>query len=113
MFDVALYAASVDPADQNAAFAKELELDYPILSDPTKQTATAYGVIAPGKEYASRWTFIIGKDGNILDVVRNVNPLTHGKDLAERLAALGVARRGNGPSASAAPSASSAASRPR
>jgi peroxiredoxin Q/BCP len=114
-FDVAIYAASVDDVETNTSFAKELGLDYPILSDPTKATARAYGVLAPGKEYASRWTFIIGKDGMILDVLRNVNPSTHGADLAARLAELGVPKKGapaspNGsaaPSASAAPTASS------
>lgn len=92
-FDVAVYAASVDSAEDNAAFAKELGLDYPILSDPTKEVATAFGVIGPGKDYASRWTFIIGKDGKVLDVLRQVDPETHGKDVAKRLGELGVPRR--------------------
>jgi peroxiredoxin Q/BCP len=92
-FDVAVYAASVDDLDTNTKFAKELELDYPILSDPSKETAKAYGVIAPGEEYASRWTFIIGKDGTVLDVMRQVNPAKHGKELAARLTALGIGKR--------------------
>lgn len=43
--------------------------------------------------YAERWTFIIGKDGKLLDVMKNVSPRKHGKQLADRLAELGVARR--------------------
>jgi peroxiredoxin Q/BCP len=92
-YDVAIYAASVDPPETNAAFAKELGLDYPILSDPKKDIARAYGVLGPGDEYASRWTFIIGKDGKVLDVLRNVNPGSHGKDVAARLAELGAPHR--------------------
>ena len=113
-FDVAVYAASVDDLDSDTRFAKELGLDYPILADPTKGVAKAYGVIAPGDEYAARWTFIIGKDGKILDVVRQVNPAKHGKEVAARLAALGVPKRGGAPapSASAAPSASGGAPTP-
>ncbi len=99
----------MDSIEQDTAFAKELELDYPILSDASKSVAKAYGVLAPGKEYASRWTFIIGKDGKVLDVLSNVHPSTHGKDLAERLASLGVARKEG---ASAAASASASASAP-
>lgn len=42
---------------------------------------------------ASRWTFIIGKDGKLLDVMRNVKPSEHGKEIAQRLRELGVPRR--------------------
>jgi peroxiredoxin Q/BCP len=93
VFDVALYAASTDPPDKNAKFAQSLSLDYPILSDPTRAVARAYGVLDESGEYADRWTFIIGKDGTILDVMKNVSAAHHGRDLARRLGELGVARR--------------------
>ena len=89
---MAVYAASCDPPDLNKKFAESLGLDYPILSDPTKAVATAYGVLTKGG-YADRWTFIIGKDGKILDVMKDVSPKQHGKDLAAKLAELGVPRR--------------------
>ncbi len=89
---MAVYAASVDPPDVNEGFAKSLGLDYPILSDPTKAVAQAYGVLTKGG-YADRWTFIIDKDGKILDVMKNVSPKQHGKDLAAKLAELGVPKR--------------------
>jgi peroxiredoxin Q/BCP len=89
-YDVAMYAASVDTAETNEKFAKELELDYPILSDPEKTAAKAFGVIEPGSDYASRVTFIIGKDGKILDVLRDVDPKIHGHEVADRLSALKV-----------------------
>jgi peroxiredoxin Q/BCP len=89
---VAVYAASCDPPDVNKKFAESLELDYPILSDPTKAVAKAYGVLTD-RGYADRWTFIIGTDGKILDVLKNVSPKQHGKDLAAKLGELGVAHR--------------------
>ena len=89
---MAVYAASCDPPDVNKKFAESLSLDYPILSDPTKAIAKAYGVLTDGG-YADRWTFIIGTDGKILDVLKNVSPKQHGKDLAAKLGALGVAHR--------------------
>jgi thioredoxin-dependent peroxiredoxin len=89
---VAVYAASCDPADVNKKFAESLGLDYPILSDPTKAVAKAYGVLTEDG-YADRWTFIIGTDGKILDVMKNVSPKQHGKDLAAKLAELGVPKR--------------------
>jgi peroxiredoxin len=38
-----------------------------VLSDPTKQTATAYGVLSE-RGVANRWTFYIGKDGKIVAI---------------------------------------------
>ena len=89
---MALYAASTDDPETNRKFAESLGCDYPILSDPTKETARAYGVLRMGA-YASRHTVYIGKDGKILHVDREVKPATAGADIADRLAALGVARR--------------------
>ncbi len=63
------------------------------MSDATKDAAKAYGVVDDAHPYASRWTFIIGKDGKILEVLKGVNPTSHGEDLTARLAALGVPKR--------------------
>ena len=40
-YDVKYFAASVDDAETNKKFAESLELDFPVLSDPSKETATA------------------------------------------------------------------------
>ena len=85
--------ASVDPPDTNKAFAESLSADFPILSDPDKQVAKAYGVLPEGGEYASRWTFYIGPDGKILHVDRQVKAASHGEEVAARLAALGVEKQ--------------------
>ena len=65
-FDVAYFTASVDDAETNKKFAESLELDYPILSDPGKKVAEAYGVLKSG--YAARHTIYIGTDGKVLHV---------------------------------------------
>ena len=68
-FNVAYFTASCDPADGkrgNISFAKSIEADYPILSDPSKKTAKAYGVVTATRPFPHRWTFYIGKDGKIL-----------------------------------------------
>jgi peroxiredoxin Q/BCP len=92
-FDVAYFAASVDDPETNRRFAKSLEADYPILSDPEKTAAEAYGALMPERGVARRWTFYVGMDGKILFVDRAVQPLTAGRDIAARLAELGVARK--------------------
>ena len=88
-FNVRYFGASVDAASTNARFAASLGIDYPILSDPTKEAARAYGVLGRSG-YASRWTFYIGLDGRILAVDRTVRPSFHGADVAATLESLGI-----------------------
>jgi thioredoxin-dependent peroxiredoxin len=90
---VAYFAASVDDADTNRKFAEHLGADFPILADPDRKAAGAYGVLMPGVRVAKRWTFYIGADGKILYVDKSVKTGTAGQDVAARLAELGVARR--------------------
>ena len=89
-FEVAIFAASVDSQETNRKFAESLQLDYPILSDPEKKAARAYGVLKVG--FASRVTFYIGKEGRILHVDRSVKAATAGEDAARRLQDLGIPR---------------------
>lgn len=77
----------------NKDFAKSLELDYPILSDPDKKVAKAYGVLNPERGFANRWTFYIGKDGKILHIDKEVKAAEHGKHVAAKLAELGVEKK--------------------
>jgi thioredoxin-dependent peroxiredoxin len=95
-FDVQYFAASVDSVETNARFAQTLGLDYPILSDPGKTTARAYGVLSV-IGYASRWTFVIGTDGRILEIDRHVRASTHGTDLAATLKRLRIGNRTQNP----------------
>jgi len=66
---------------------------FPILSDPGKQVASAYGVVTPDRQFAQRWTYYIGVDGKILFVDKKVSTATAGQDLAAKLGELGVARK--------------------
>lgn len=86
-----MFAASVDTPETNKRFAQTLDLDFPVLSDPDRKIATAYGVAGQGG--ALRWTFYIGTDGRILYIDKQVNATAHGRAIARQLAELGVARR--------------------
>ncbi len=92
-FDVAYFTASVDDVQKNTDFAKSLGLDYPILSDPSKKTAEAYGVVHEGRPFAERWTFYIGPDGVVQAVDQKVNTKEHAKDIAKQLEAIGVPKK--------------------
>ncbi len=91
-YDVTYFMASVDPIDKNKGFAAEQKADFPLLSDPTKATARAYGVLNM-MGIANRVTFVIGADGKILSIDRKVNPATAAQDIATTLGTLGVPTR--------------------
>ena len=90
---MAFFEASVDSEERNREVAEVLELEHPILSDPGKDVAGAYGVLAGGRRTAARWTFYIGVDGRILYVDRAVIADGHGEDVPARLDALGIPRK--------------------
>jgi len=92
-FDVAYFMASVDPVEGdkgNKAFAESEKADFPMLGDPTKATAEAYGVIKPEWGVANRWTFYIAKDGTIAFIDKAVKPATSAEDMVAKLAELKV-----------------------
>lgn len=86
---VQYFALSVDAPRTNAEFARSLNLPYPILSDETRETARAYGVLT-ASGFASRWTFYVGVDGRIVHIDRRVNAGAHGGEVAARLQELGI-----------------------
>jgi peroxiredoxin Q/BCP len=80
---------SVDTLEDNTAFAKKENADFPLLADPSKSTAMKYGVLS-ARGVANRWTFYIGPDGKIVDIDRMVNPAESGQEIVKRLKALNV-----------------------
>jgi len=93
VFDVSYFAASCDTPEKNKEFGESLGLDFPILSDPEKGVAKAYGVVTPERELPFRWTYYVGADGKILYIDKEVKTGTAGADVAVRLKALGVPAR--------------------
>jgi peroxiredoxin Q/BCP len=65
------------------------EADFPLLSDPTKETAKAYGVLNE-RGTASRWTFYIDKTGKISYIEKTVKPDTSAEDMIAKLSDLKV-----------------------
>ena len=92
-YDVTYFMASVDPLELNTKFAAEHKADFPLLSDPTKETAKAYGVLGPAAAapVSSRWTFYIDKDGKVAYVDKAVAPATSAEDMIKKLGELKVA----------------------
>jgi len=103
-YNVVYFMASVDPLEENIKFAKatsvklgetvveKKEADFPMLSDPTKETAKAYGVLNE-RGFATRWTFYIDKAGRIAAIDTNVRPPTSAEDMIAKLDELKIATR--------------------
>lgn len=89
-FDIVYFTASCDTPELNKEFANELELDFPILSDPDHKASDAFGVTDAVQKFPRRWTFIIGKDGKILAIDKEVKTASHGADIAAKLKELGT-----------------------
>ena len=81
--------ASTDSLEDNTGFATKNGATFPILADPEKSVAKAYGVLAP-LGYARRWTFYIDPEGLIAKIDKKVNPVSAGVNLVENLEALGA-----------------------
>ncbi len=90
---MAYFTASCDSVEKNTEFAKSLDLDYVILSDPEKNVAKAFGVVHEGREVPERWTFIIGEDGRIVHVDRMVKADSHGEDIVATLEKLKIPKK--------------------
>mgnify|MGYP001038913105 FL=1 len=84
------FMISVDDPQTNQEFAESLESNFPLLSNPTKEVAEAYGVVTADRAFPFRWTYIIGGDGKILKIDKEVNPSTAGQDLVAHMASLGL-----------------------
>ena len=79
-----LFAISVDSVESQAEFVKEYEIPYVHLSDPKKMACKKYaGTNIAG--LAKRSTFVIGIDGVIRDVMREINVTSHGQEILASL----------------------------
>ena len=90
---MAYFTASTDDAETNKKVAESLSLNYPILSDPGKKVAEAYGVVHEGRAVPERWTFYIDKSGVIKAIDQKVNAGAHGQEVAKKLEELGIPKK--------------------
>ncbi len=60
---------SADKVDKQAEFDAKHDLGYPLLSDPDRRVAAAFGVKRPGPIFNKRATFVIGTDRTILAAI--------------------------------------------
>jgi peroxiredoxin Q/BCP len=83
---------SPDSETSHVRFRQKYDLPFTLLADPDHAAAEAYGVwvekTMDGTTYMGieRSTFVIGADGNLVQVLRQVAPETHADDVLAALA---------------------------
>jgi thioredoxin-dependent peroxiredoxin len=80
---IKVYGVSMQDAASHAAFIEKHKLPFPLVVDSDRSVTKAFGVPVSGGEYAARHTFLIGADGKIKQIWRDVKPQSHAKEVLE------------------------------
>ncbi len=81
--DTVIFGVSRDSLKSHQNFVNKQTLNFPLLSDPDTVVCKAYGVFKLKKNYGreymgiERSTFIIGKDGKIIEAIYGVKVKGH------------------------------------
>lgn len=81
-YGIVVLGISVDSIDEIKEFVKDNSLNFPLLSDEEKEVAKKYDVLN-NVGLASRVTFILDKDGKIVNIMRNVEVDSHANQVFE------------------------------
>ncbi len=87
---MAYFGASCDTPEYNKEFADELNLDFPLLSDPSRKVAKEYGLVADEKGFSKRWTVYVSKEGKIAFVDKDPKTKEAADVILKKLAELKV-----------------------
>jgi peroxiredoxin len=66
--DTQVLGVSMDSAFANKAFADQIGVTFPLLSDWGGEVTQRYGVYEPEDKAPRRVNFLIGKDGRVLEM---------------------------------------------
>ena len=73
-----MLGASFNSVEQNAAFAKKFDFNFPLLCDTARSLGMAYGACdSPTADHAKRISVLIDEQGKIARVYESVNPREH------------------------------------
>jgi peroxiredoxin Q/BCP len=82
---VELFGVSADSVESHQEFIKKHGLPFPLLSDPGHAIAKAFQVWSDQDVATERTTYLIGSDGKIKNILKEVKPTEHVTQLLEAL----------------------------
>ena len=80
--EIVVLGISVDTKEDIEEFVNDYNLNFPLLSDLNKEVSAMYGVLN-NIGMSSRITFIIDKNGNIANIIRDVDVENHAAQVFE------------------------------
>jgi peroxiredoxin len=63
--DTGVFGISIDAPSSNGAFAKQIGVTFPLLSDMKREVSKEYGILNDQSQFANRTTFVVDKEGKI------------------------------------------------
>jgi len=80
--EIVIIGISVDPISDIKEFVKDHNLNFPLLSDQSKEISNKYEVLNK-IGMSSRVTFIVDKEGKLSHIIRDVDVDTHASQVFE------------------------------
>jgi peroxiredoxin len=65
MAETEVVGISIDSPAANAEFAKQISVNFPLLSDMNRKVSKEYGILNEEMQFANRTTFVVDKQGVI------------------------------------------------
>lgn len=73
---------SFDTVEENAAFAKKFDFNFPLLCDTSRSVGLAYGACdSADAQYAKRISYLIDGEGKIVKAYPNVDAAKHPEEV--------------------------------
>ena len=77
---------SFDSQEKNAAFASKHDFPFPLLCDTERKIGLAYKACESAEDqYARRYTYLIGPDGQIEQAIDTKNPGAQASEILTKL----------------------------
>ncbi len=80
---IQVFGVSMQDAASHTAFIEKHKLPFDLVVDADRSVTKAFGVPVSGGQYAARHTFLIGADGKIKRIWREVSPKEHAQELLD------------------------------
>jgi peroxiredoxin Q/BCP len=96
---IEVFGVSMQDAASHSAFIDKNKLPFNLVVNSDQSVTKAFGVPVRDGQYAARHTFLIGADGKIKRVWREVQPKEHAKELLEAAGVSSAPAPAGGPKA--------------